>query len=29
MNDNPIDTALRIAVAAHTGQLDKDGYPAQ
>lgn len=24
---NPIDLALRIATAAHTGQLDRDGYP--
>ena len=25
---NPIDIALRIATAAHAGQLDRDGYPA-
>ena len=24
---NPIDLALRIATAAHAGQLDRDGYP--
>lgn len=24
---NPIDIALRIATAAHAGQLDRDGYP--
>ena len=24
---NPIDIALRIATSAHTGQLDRDGYP--
>ena len=24
---NPIDLALRIATAAHVGQLDRDGYP--